>query len=39
MVSVNDLADRTPAGLADGALLPLGRRRVRWLDAPHLPHA
>ena len=39
MVSVNDLADRTPVALADGALLPLGRRRVRWLDAPHLPHA
>jgi flavorubredoxin len=39
MVSVNDLADRTAVGLADGALLPLGRYRVRWLDAPHLPHA
>jgi flavorubredoxin len=39
MVSVNDLADRTAVGLADGALLPLGRHRVRWLDAPHLPHA
>ena len=38
MVSVNDLADRTAVGLADGALLPLGRHRVRWLDAPHLPH-
>jgi hypothetical protein len=38
MVSVNDMADRAPIGLADGAELELGKRRVRWLDAPHLPH-
>ncbi|MFT3926647.1 MAG: MBL fold metallo-hydrolase [Myxococcales bacterium] len=38
MVSVNDLADRPALGLADGAELSLGRRKVRWLDAPHLPH-
>jgi hypothetical protein len=38
MVSVNDLADRPPRALAEGAELSLGRRRVRWLDAPHLPH-
>jgi hypothetical protein len=25
--------------LADGEALSLGRSRVRWLDAPHLPHA
>jgi len=38
MVSINDLADRPPVALADGQELPLGARRVRWLDAPHLPH-
>jgi flavorubredoxin len=38
MVSVADLADRPPRALADGEELVLGERRVRWLDAPHLPH-
>jgi flavorubredoxin len=39
MVSVNDVADRPPRALADGETVALGRARVRWLDAPHLPHA
>ena len=38
MVSIGDLADREPRPLADGELLRLGSRAVRWLDAPHLPH-
>ncbi|MGE0456036.1 MAG: MBL fold metallo-hydrolase [Vicinamibacteria bacterium] len=38
LVSVADVADREPRGLADGETLSLGRRTVRWLDAPHLPH-
>jgi len=38
MVSIGDLADRPPVALADGETLDLGERRVRWLDAPHLPH-
>ena len=38
MVSVADLADRAPRALADGEALDLGRHRLRWLDAPHLPH-
>ncbi|HEY1416482.1 MAG TPA: MBL fold metallo-hydrolase, partial [Myxococcaceae bacterium] len=38
MVSMNDLADRPPRALADGEELVLGRRTVRWLDTPHLPH-
>jgi len=38
MVSINDMADRNPTPLADGATLPLGRRSMKWLDAPHLPH-
>lgn len=39
MVSVNDVADRAPQVLADGAALELGRHRLRWFDTPHLPHA
>lgn len=39
LVSIADLADRPPRALADGESLSLGRRSVRWLDAPHLPHA
>jgi flavorubredoxin len=38
MVSVNDYADRPAHALADGEVLPLGRHRLRWIDAPHLPH-
>jgi flavorubredoxin len=38
MVSVNDVADRPAHALQDGAVLPLGRHRLRWIDAPHLPH-
>lgn len=39
MVSISDIADRAPRALADGELVSLGRHSVRWLDAPHLPHA
>lgn len=39
MVSLNDLADRPPRGLADGEVLDLGGRRVRHVDTPHVPHA
>lgn len=39
MVSVEDLADRSPRALADDEVLSLGQHRVRWFDAPHLPHA
>ena len=39
MVSIEDLADRSPLTLADGEGLSLGKHRVRWIDAPHLPHA
>jgi len=38
MVSVEDYAIRAPRGLADGEELSLGTRRVRWLDAPNVPH-
>ncbi|WP_159017443.1 MBL fold metallo-hydrolase [Cognatiluteimonas profundi] len=39
MVSIGDLADRPPRALADGEVVALGRHRLQWLDAPHLPHA
>jgi flavorubredoxin len=39
MVSVEDLADRTPIALADGEEISLGEHLVRWIDAPHMPHA
>jgi len=38
MVSVNDVADRPARALADGEVLELGRHRLRWHDAPHVPH-
>lgn len=38
MVSVADVADREPRGLADGETLSTGRRTFRWFDTPHLPH-
>ena len=40
MVSVNDFALRPARPLADGEQLSLGGggKRVRWLDAPNLPH-
>jgi flavorubredoxin len=38
LVSLNDLADRTPRALHDGEALDLGGKRVRYLDTPHVPH-
>lgn len=38
MTSVRDFADREPRALADDEELELGKRRVRWFDAPHVPH-
>ena len=37
-VSVNDFAVRVPRPLADGEVVELGRRRVRFLATPHVPH-
>lgn len=39
MTSIEDFADRAPKALGDGESLDLGRHRIRWIDAPHLPHA
>lgn len=38
MVSIGDLADRAPRAMADGEVLHIGRRALRWIDAPHVPH-
>lgn len=37
-VSLNDLADRAPRVLADGEVIELGDKRVRYIDTPHTPH-
>jgi flavorubredoxin len=39
LVSLNDLADRSPRALADQEVLDLGGKRVRHIDTPHVPHA
>lgn len=39
MVSLNDLADRSPRAVSNNEVLDLGDRRVRWIDTPHVPHA
>ncbi|HEY5801523.1 MAG TPA: MBL fold metallo-hydrolase, partial [Burkholderiaceae bacterium] len=38
MVSVDDTALRPALGMRDGEVLSLGRRSIRWLETPHLPH-
>lgn len=37
-VSLNDLADRAPRALADGTVIDLGGKRIRYIDTPHVPH-
>jgi len=38
LVSLNDMADKAPRVLADGDVIDLGGRRVRYIDTPHTPH-
>jgi len=38
MVSVNDVAARPARALADGEVLAIGRHKLKWFDAPHVPH-
>jgi flavorubredoxin len=38
MVSVNDFADRPARALADDEVLVTGRRRLRFLATPNVPH-
>lgn len=37
-ISLNDLADRAPRAVADGALVTDGDRRIRFIATPHVPH-
>lgn len=37
-VSIADLADRPPRALADGEVIDLGGKRMRWTPTPHVPH-
>ncbi|MGA9012198.1 MAG: MBL fold metallo-hydrolase [Acetobacteraceae bacterium] len=37
-VTLNDMADRAPRTLADGEVIDLGGKRLRYLDTPHIPH-
>jgi flavorubredoxin len=39
MVTINDVALRPPKALADGESISIGKKTVRWIDTPHLPHA
>jgi flavorubredoxin len=38
LVMLGDYADRAPRVLADGEVFSTGRRRLRYLSTPHLPH-
>jgi flavorubredoxin len=38
MTSIADIADRPPRPLADGEVLAIGKKRLTWIDAPHVPH-
>jgi hypothetical protein len=38
MRSGNDQAIRPPRSLANGEVLDLGGKRVRWIGTPHVPH-
>ena len=37
-VSISDMADRPPRMLADGEIVDLGSKRVRYIDTTHVPH-
>ena len=37
-VSINDMADRPAKALANGEVLDIGGRRLRFIATPHVPH-
>lgn len=37
-LSIADMADRPPRVLADGELVDIGGKRLRYIDTPHVPH-
>ena len=38
LTSLNDFAIRTARGFVDGEEFSIGRRRMKWLYTPHVPH-
>jgi flavorubredoxin len=38
LVSVNDVSDKPARALSNGEVLMTGGHRLKWFDAPHLPH-
>lgn len=38
LLSLTDMADRPPRGMADDEVLDLGSHRLRFLPTPHVPH-
>jgi len=38
LVSVSDVVDVEPLGMQDGEMLDLGKHKLVWQSAPHLPH-
>ena len=37
-ISLSDLADRPPRSVEDGELITSGKRRIRFIATPHVPH-
>ena len=37
-VSIRDMAARPPRVLADGEVIDIGGKRIRYIDTPHVPH-
>lgn len=37
-ISLNDLCDRPPVALGEGAVIDLGGKRLRQISTPHVPH-
>lgn len=37
-VSVDDMSDRPPRVLANGEIVDIGGKRIRYIDTPHVPH-
>ena len=38
LVSLEEMADRSPRALADGDVLEVGAKHLRHIDTPHVPH-
>jgi flavorubredoxin len=38
LVSLNDMADRPPRVLANGEVIDIGGKQIRYIDTPHVPH-